>query len=186
MGFTRRHSRQCQGTPQIFRQFSLMQIADKLTQVTSTQPDLHSGMQGGVVHEPVLDLVRVLASLVDDDRRISIPGFYDGVAPVTDEEDALYARIIQHFSGTSSKTLLKHSHVDDPRSHLITKFAPIFHVLSGSDTGLTFRPFRRAGGVPRLSACTRSMSADPPARPSSRPQHGRPYRSGLCPTSRCP
>ena len=98
--------------------------------VTSTQPDLHSGMQGGVVHEPVLDLVRVLGSLVDDERKIRIPGFYEGVAPVTEEEEKLYERIVKHVNRAPSGLLMKHSHVTDPREHLLSKSVLSFSSFS--------------------------------------------------------
>jgi acetylornithine deacetylase/succinyl-diaminopimelate desuccinylase-like protein len=55
-------------------------------QVTVIGPDLdlHSGMYGGVAMNPVRVLSRVIASLHDDDGRITIPGFYDGVPELPD------------------------------------------------------------------------------------------------------
>ena len=55
--------------------------------------DLHSGVFGGTVHEPMTDLVLLMSKLVSPNGRIQIPGIYDDVAPVTPEEDALYATI---------------------------------------------------------------------------------------------
>lgn len=43
--------------------------------------DLHSGNDGGVFNEPMVDLVRVMASLVDSHHNILVPGFYDDVDP---------------------------------------------------------------------------------------------------------
>ncbi|CAL8463359.1 g2893 [Coccomyxa elongata] len=45
--------------------------------------DLHSGNDGGVFNEPLADLMKVLASLVDNDNRILVPGFHDLVRPNT-------------------------------------------------------------------------------------------------------
>ncbi|MCJ1224087.1 hypothetical protein MMC12_000730 [Toensbergia leucococca] len=55
--------------------------------------DLHSGVFGGTAQEPMTDLVRVLAKLVDTDGKILIPGIQELVAPVTDEEKGLYGNI---------------------------------------------------------------------------------------------
>lgn len=55
--------------------------------------DLHSGLFGGVVHEPMIDLSHVLSKLVDPKGNILIPGIAEMVAPLTKEEDALYDNI---------------------------------------------------------------------------------------------
>jgi len=55
--------------------------------------DLHSGVFGGTAHEPMTDLVKVMASLVDVNGNILIPGIDELVAPLTDEEKALYGPI---------------------------------------------------------------------------------------------
>ena len=55
--------------------------------------DLHSGVFGGTAHEPMTDLVQVLGKLVDTDGKILIPGINNLVAPLTDEEKALYGPI---------------------------------------------------------------------------------------------
>lgn len=48
--------------------------------------DLHSGMYGGILANPCNELTRILGKLFDDDHRVTIPGFYDNVQPVTAEE----------------------------------------------------------------------------------------------------
>lgn len=55
--------------------------------------DLHSGSFGGAVANPITELVRILARMHDGDRRVAIPGFYDGVDEPTDEERALTAAL---------------------------------------------------------------------------------------------
>lgn len=55
--------------------------------------DLHSGVFGGTVQEPMTDLVRVLGRLVDTNGKILIPGIDEMVAVVTEEENALYGDI---------------------------------------------------------------------------------------------
>lgn len=58
------------------------------TEVTLIGPDqdLHSGLWGGKVPNPINELSRILAQLWDDDRRVTIPGFYEGVRELTKEE----------------------------------------------------------------------------------------------------
>jgi succinyl-diaminopimelate desuccinylase len=48
--------------------------------------DLHSGVFGGAVTNPALALCRMMAALIDDRGRVTIPGFYDGVDPLPDDE----------------------------------------------------------------------------------------------------
>lgn len=62
-------------------------------EVTAASRDLHSGIFGGAVANPILELSKMLASLSDNDGRISIPGFYDKVLEVSAEERALIAKI---------------------------------------------------------------------------------------------
>lgn len=51
--------------------------------------DMHSGMVGGVVYNPIHALVEVLSKLRDAKGKVAVPGFYDGVKPVTEEERAV-------------------------------------------------------------------------------------------------
>ncbi len=55
-------------------------------EVTGPNRDLHSGIYGGAVANPINVLARMIASLQDEDGRITIPGFYDDVETVSAEE----------------------------------------------------------------------------------------------------
>uniref|UniRef100_A0A674BYC8 Cytosolic non-specific dipeptidase n=1 Tax=Salmo trutta TaxID=8032 RepID=A0A674BYC8_SALTR len=55
--------------------------------------DLHSGVFGGSVHEAMTDLIALLGSLVDKKGKILVPGMYEEVANITDEEKKLYEKI---------------------------------------------------------------------------------------------
>ncbi|HEV7657655.1 MAG TPA: M20/M25/M40 family metallo-hydrolase, partial [Mycobacteriales bacterium] len=52
--------------------------------------DLHSGSFGGAVPNPLTALAHLLAAVHDEDGRIAIPGFYDAVLPVGDDERKKY------------------------------------------------------------------------------------------------
>ena len=54
--------------------------------VTGTAVDLHSGSYGGTVDNPANALARIIAGLKDGDGRILVPGFYDDVVELTEEE----------------------------------------------------------------------------------------------------
>jgi acetylornithine deacetylase/succinyl-diaminopimelate desuccinylase-like protein len=54
--------------------------------------DLHSGIFGGAVENPATALARLLAQIHDKNGRITIPGFYDGVAPLSKLERQQAAR----------------------------------------------------------------------------------------------
>lgn len=60
------------------------------TQVTlhASNQDLHSGLWGGRCPNPITELARVLAKLHDDKRRVTIPGFYKSVVPLSKKERA--------------------------------------------------------------------------------------------------
>ena len=62
-------------------------------EISGPGQDPHSGVFGGTAQEPMTDLVRVMAQLVDTDGNILIPGIKELVAPVTKEEQSLYKDI---------------------------------------------------------------------------------------------
>jgi acetylornithine deacetylase/succinyl-diaminopimelate desuccinylase-like protein len=57
-------------------------------EVTGPNRDLHSGVYGGAVANPINILAKMIASLHDENNHITIPGFYDGIVEQTAEERA--------------------------------------------------------------------------------------------------
>lgn len=62
-------------------------------EVTGPNHDLHSGHFGGAVANPINVLCKLIADMQDDRGRIQVPGFYDDVLPISDEERKLVASI---------------------------------------------------------------------------------------------
>jgi len=55
-------------------------------EVTGPNRDLHSGLFGGAVANPINVLAKMITKMVDDNGHITIPGFYDDVLKVTPKE----------------------------------------------------------------------------------------------------
>jgi acetylornithine deacetylase/succinyl-diaminopimelate desuccinylase-like protein len=61
-------------------------------EVTGPNRDLHSGLYGGAVANPINILTKMIASLHDENNHITIPGFYDKVEELSAEERAEMAK----------------------------------------------------------------------------------------------
>lgn len=61
-------------------------------EVTGPNRDLHSGLYGGAVANPINVLTKMIASLHDENNHITIPGFYDKVEELSTEERAEMAK----------------------------------------------------------------------------------------------
>jgi acetylornithine deacetylase/succinyl-diaminopimelate desuccinylase-like protein len=61
--------------------------------VWGPKADLHSGLYGGAVHNPAQVLTELIAKMHDDKGRITLPGFYDSVRPISEQERADFARL---------------------------------------------------------------------------------------------
>ncbi len=61
--------------------------------VRGSKTDLHSGIYGGVVHNPNQALAELLAALHDANGTVTVPGFYDNVLPLSDLERSELAKV---------------------------------------------------------------------------------------------
>jgi acetylornithine deacetylase/succinyl-diaminopimelate desuccinylase-like protein len=61
-------------------------------EVTGPNRDLHSGLYGGAVANPINVLTKMIAALHDENNHITIPGFYDKVEELSTEERAEMAK----------------------------------------------------------------------------------------------
>jgi len=72
--------------------YALRGIAYVEVEVTGPDHDLHSGIYGGAVHNPINALCAMIARLHDEDGHITIPGFYDKVRELDAGERAELAK----------------------------------------------------------------------------------------------
>jgi acetylornithine deacetylase/succinyl-diaminopimelate desuccinylase-like protein len=79
------------GVPSIC--YSLRGLVYFQIDLRGTSSDLHSGVFGGAVANPALVLAQMLAQMKDRGGRIKIPGFYDDVRPLSDEERAAWKKL---------------------------------------------------------------------------------------------
>src|SRR5687768_8304889 len=79
------------GVPSIC--YALRGLAYFQIDVRGTKSDLHSGVFGGAVANPAMVLAQILAQMKDRGGRIKIPGFYDDVRALSDEERAAWEKL---------------------------------------------------------------------------------------------
>lgn len=117
--------------------------------------DIHSGSFGGAVPNPATEAARLAAALHDTDRRVAVPGFYDGVIELTERERELFAEL--PFD-EEERLRTAHSHAPSARR--------------------AARPWSASGPAPPpRSTASAAATRAPAARPSCRPPH-----SSSCPS----
>jgi acetylornithine deacetylase/succinyl-diaminopimelate desuccinylase-like protein len=73
--------------------YGLRGLAALQIDVKGANGDLHSGLYGGAVQNPIHALVHILDSMRDENGRVTVEGFYDGVVEPTDEERRAIAEL---------------------------------------------------------------------------------------------
>lgn len=73
--------------------YGLRGIAYYELRLRGPKQDLHSGTFGGAVKNPAVALAEMLAALIDENGRVRVPGFYDGVAELSDAERKQFAAL---------------------------------------------------------------------------------------------
>ncbi len=82
-----------ENTPAIITQLRGL-LGEEIT-ITGPDKDLHSGMYGGIAMNPARVLAKIIAALHDDDGRITVPDFYNGVPELSNDLAAAWANL--HF-----------------------------------------------------------------------------------------
>ncbi|MFS0575961.1 dipeptidase [Sporosarcina sp. 179-K 3D1 HS] len=70
--------------------YGLRGLAGVQIDIRGAKGDLHSGLYGGGIQNPIHALAEIIASFHDQEGTITVDGFYDNVRPLTDEERAAY------------------------------------------------------------------------------------------------
>jgi len=79
------------GVPSIC--YGLRGLAYMQVDLVGPNKDLHSGSFGGTVHNPIQALTEIIASLHDENGKVTIPGFYRDVLPLTKREREAYRKL---------------------------------------------------------------------------------------------
>jgi acetylornithine deacetylase/succinyl-diaminopimelate desuccinylase-like protein len=80
-----------EGTPTVCT--GMRGLADCEISFYGPDTDIHSGSFGGAIPNPADEAARLVAALHDADRRVAIPGLYDGVVELTERERELFAEL---------------------------------------------------------------------------------------------
>jgi len=73
--------------------YALRGLAYFEVRIDGPDHDLHSGIYGGVVHNPAQALCELIAGMHDENGYVTLPGFYDKVRPLGDEERTQLSRL---------------------------------------------------------------------------------------------
>jgi acetylornithine deacetylase/succinyl-diaminopimelate desuccinylase-like protein len=73
--------------------YSLRGLAYFELEIRGAKKDLHSGMFGGSIHNPAQALCELIAGMHDEKGRVTLPGFYDSVRDLDEEERNLLKRV---------------------------------------------------------------------------------------------
>ncbi|XP_019571042.2 beta-Ala-His dipeptidase isoform X5 [Rhinolophus sinicus] len=96
-----------------------------MVEVKCRDQDFHSGTFGGILNEPMADLVALLGGLVDASGHILVPGIYDHVAPLTAEEKKMYEAVdldLEEYRNSSQvKTFLFDTKVERHLQYIFSK-----------------------------------------------------------------
>ncbi|ABN66834.1 Glutamate carboxypeptidase-like protein [Scheffersomyces stipitis CBS 6054] len=100
--------------------------------------DLHSGIFGGIIAEPMTDLVKLMSTLVDNKGKILIDGVSDMVAPLTEKEDQLYDAIdfsVEELNAAAGSKTSLHDNKKDILKHRWRFPSLSLHGIEGAFSG---------------------------------------------------
>lgn len=144
--------------------------------------DLHSGIFGGAVPNPANTLVQLLAACRDPQNgRILIPGFYDNIEPVLEEERSCIARVPYSDEDFKDELGLKALEGEEGFSSLERRWIRPTMDINGLTSG-----FQGAGAktvIPAEARCKVSMRLVPGQDPEIIARRFRQFLESMCPPS---
>ncbi|KAL3200873.1 hypothetical protein MRX96_013133 [Rhipicephalus microplus] len=126
-------------------------------EITSAQSDLESGADGGALHEPMADVVFLLDSLMGTRGHVSVEGFHDDVAPITDTEWKLYEHVDFDTIEYQSMHDIRRITIDDRLQLLMRKWrypSLTIHGIEGAHSSHGEKTVIPGRVVGKFSACT--------------------------------
>lgn len=95
--------------------------------VQGPSQDLHSGLYGGAVRNPIMALSHILASMKNEEEFITVDGFYNDVVPLSDNERELIARVEgENYEATTGITETVSEKGYDAKEHTMAR--PTFEI----------------------------------------------------------
>ncbi|XP_027017134.2 beta-Ala-His dipeptidase isoform X3 [Tachysurus fulvidraco] len=107
-------------------------------QVEGPKQDLHSGVDGGAVIEPMTDLIAILNTLISASGQILIPGVTDAVANFTEQEKKIYEEVdfdLETYKSTIGVDSLMYDNKVDLLAHLWRFPTVSIHGIEGAFSG---------------------------------------------------
>lgn len=134
--------------------YGLRGVIHATVQIESSHPDLHSGVDGSAqLDESLKDLVMLLSTLTGKNGEVKIPGFYDPIPPLSQEERELYADI-------TTALVQRNPDLGDPSSLMASL------MRRWREASLTIHRFQTSGPdnatiIPRLAKAALSLRLVP-------------------------
>jgi len=134
--------------------YGLRGVIHATVQIESNRPDLHSGVDGSrQLDESLKDLVMLISTLTGKNGEVRIPGFYDPIPPLREEEEMLYQDI-------TTALLQRNPDLGDPESLAASL------MRRWREASLTIHRFQTSGPdnatiIPRMAKVALSMRLVP-------------------------
>ncbi|WFD32134.1 hypothetical protein MSPP1_003179 [Malassezia sp. CBS 17886] len=102
-------------------------VIQAMVRISGQRADRHSGVHGGAYREAMMDMVKLLATLTDEDGRVTLPDFYNKVRPVLPEECAQFEMIANEMQRDAAyaKRLMALWRMPSFTVHRVTNSGPV-------------------------------------------------------------